>query len=200
MLVKTLDESIIQEIGHAFGYYNYGREKGLNAVFSTNDAVAAYISAYARGMLSGGLLHSTSERMEGFIAYKMPGQKLGLKTVLPIAKGVFSSLTLKEIARFVSLASKGGPDLKSRLDKEKQPYIFVGMVCVREKYQGQGYMRRLMEMVYAEGNRLGVPVVLDTDARSKCDKYEHLGMQLAGTRDFGQYGTLYDLIKYPDAK
>ena len=76
----------------------------------------------------------------------------------------------------------------------------VDMVCVREKYQGQGYMRRLMEMVYAEGNRLGVPVVLDTDARSKCDKYEHLGMQLAGTRDFGQYGTLYDLIKYPDAK
>lgn len=200
MLVKTLDESIIQEIGHAFGYYNYGKEKGLNAVFSTNDAVAAYISAYARGMLSGGLLHSTSERLEGFIAYKMPGQKLGLKTVMPIAKGVFSSLTLKEIARFVSLASKGGPDLKSRLDKEKQPYIFVGMVCVREKYQGQGYMRRLMEMVYAEGNRLGVPVVLDTDARSKCDKYEHLGMQLAGTRDFGQYGTLYDLIKYPDAK
>lgn len=200
MLVKTLDESIIQEIGHAFGYYNYGKEKGLNAVFSTNDAVAAYISAYARGMLSGGLLHSTSERMEGFIAYKMPRQKLGLKTVMPIAKGVFSSLTLKEIARFVSLASKGGPDLKSRLDKEKQPYIFVGMVCVREKYQGQGYMRRLMEMVYAEGNRLGVPVVLDTDARSKCDKYEHLGMQLAGTRDFGQYGTLYDLIKYPDAK
>ena len=200
MLVKTLDESIIQEIGHAFGYYNYGKEKGLNAVFSTNDAVAAYISAYARGMLSGGLLHSTSERLEGFIAYKMPGQKLGLKTVMPIAKGVFSSLTLKEIARFVILASKGGPDLKSRLDKEKQPYIFVGMVCVREKYQGQGYMRRLMEMVYAEGNRLGVPVVLDTDARSKCDKYEHLGMQLAGTRDFGQYGTLYDLIKYPDAK
>ena len=200
MLVKTLDESIIQEIGHAFGYYNYGKEKGLNAVFSTNDAVAAYISAYARGMLSGGLLHSTSERLEGFIAYKMPGQKLGLKTVMPIAKGVFSSLNLKEIARFVSLASKGGPDLKSRLDKEKQPYIFVGMVCVREKYQGQGYMRRLMEMVYAEGNRLGVPVVLDTDARSKCDKYEHLGMQLAGTRDFGQYGTLYDLIKYPDAK
>lgn len=200
MLVKTLDESIIQEIGHAFGYYNYGKEKGLNAVFSTNDAVAAYISAYARGMLSGGLLHATSERLEGFIAYKMPGQKLELKTVMPIAKGAFSSLTLKEIARFVILASKGGPDLKSRLDKEKQPYIFVGMVCVREKYQGQGYMRRLMEMVYAEGNRLGVPVVLDTDARSKCDKYEHLGMQLAGTRDFGQYGTLYDLIKYPDAK
>lgn len=26
----------------------------------------------------------------------------------------------------------------------------------------------------------------------------HLGMQLAGTRKFGEFGTMYDLIKYPD--
>lgn len=51
----------------------------------------------------------------------------------------------------------------------------------------------------AEGNRLGIPVILDTDAKSKCDKYMHLGMQLAGTRRFGKSGMLYDLIKYPDA-
>ena len=59
-------------------------------------------------------------------------------------------------------------------------------------------MRRLLEPVFAEGNRLGVPVILDTDAASKCDKYVHLGMELAGTRRFGEYGVLYDLIKYPD--
>ncbi len=52
--------------------------------------------------------------------------------------------------------------------------------------------------MFAGGNRLGVPVILDTDARSECDKYLHLGMQLVGTRRFGEYGVLYDLIKYPD--
>ena len=92
----------------------------------------------------------------------------------------------------------GGEGLRERLDKEKKPYIFVGMVCVREAYQGKGYMRKVMEMAFAEGNRLQVPVILDTDAKSKCDKYMHLGMELAGTRDMGEYGTLYDLIKYPD--
>ena len=46
-------------------------------------------------------------------------------------------------------------------------------------------------------NRLHVPVILETDARSKCDKYVHLGMQLAGIRDIGEFGKLYDLIKYP---
>ena len=58
-------------------------------------------------------------------------------------------------------------------------------------------MRKLLEPVFSEADRLGVPVVLDTDARSKCEKYLHLGMELAGTSDFGAHGTLYDLMKYP---
>ncbi len=84
------------------------------------------------------------------------------------------------------------------MKKEKKPYIFVGMVCVPEQYQGQGYMRKVMELAYAEGNRLQVPVLLETDAKSKCDKYMHLGMQLDGVRNLGKYGKLYDLVKYPD--
>lgn len=59
-------------------------------------------------------------------------------------------------------------------------------------------MRRLMDMAFAEGNRLNVPVILETDAQSKCDKYIHLSMELVGTRNFGSFGKLYDLIKYPD--
>ena len=58
-------------------------------------------------------------------------------------------------------------------------------------------MRRIMDMAFREGDRLGVPVLLETDAKSKCDKYVHLGMQLAGTRRFGEHGVLYDLIRYP---
>ena len=90
--------------------------------------------------------------------------------------------------------------MQEQFDKQKKPYVFVGMVCVREKYQGQGYMRKLMDMAFAEGNRLGVPVILETDAKSKCDKYVHLGMQLAGTRSLGEFGMLYDLIKYPETE
>lgn len=116
MFVKELDENVIAEIGHAFGYYDYGAEPGL----------------------------------------------------------------------------------EKRFKKEKKPFLFVGMVCVREQYQGQGFMRPLMELAFAEGNRLGVPVILETDAKSKCEKYIHLGMELAGIRNLGEYGKIYDLIKYPD--
>ena len=58
--------------------------------------------------------------------------------------------------------------------------------------------RQVMEMAFAKGNELGVPVIPDTDAESKCGKYRHLGMELAGIRRFGDNGGLYDLIKYPD--
>ena len=53
-------------------------------------------------------------------------------------------------------------------------------MCVREPYQGQGYMRKVMEMAFAEGDRLQISVILDTDAKSKRDKYVRLGMEPAG--------------------
>ena len=95
----------------------------------------------------------------------------------------------------MSMRSSSGPEMRFK-------YLRISpleqrQVCVREPYQGQGYMRRIMDMAFQEGDRLGVPVLLETDAKSKCDKYVHLGMQLAGTRRFGEHGVLYDLIRYP---
>lgn len=198
MRILESDENIIEDIGHAFGYYDYGTEHGLIDAFPSRDAVAAFICGYARMALKSGMLHATSENGEGYIAYKLPGQKVRLKAMLPLAKGLLGSLNIKDLIRFVKVMVKGGAGLDKQFDKTKTPYIYVGMVCVREQYQGQGYMRKVMDIAFAEGNRLGVPVILDTDAKSKCDKYMHLGMELAGTRRFGEYGVLYDLIKYPD--
>ena len=198
MLVKSMTEEEIHEIGHAFACYNYGEETGMPSVFSGEEATADYICAYVRSMLRGGFLHTTSERGEGYIAYKLPKEKMGLKTMWPIACAMLRCSTPKGLLGFAMAIQRGGRSLQNRMDKGKKPYIFVGLVCVREKYQGQGYMRRVMDMAFAEGNRLHVPVILETDAKSKCDKYMHLGMELSGIRNIGAYGKLYDLIKYPE--
>lgn len=200
MKAAALDENTIRDIGHAFGYYDYGTEHGLIDAFPSREAVASFICGYAKMALQSGMLYATSEAGEGFIAYKLPGEKITLKAGLYLARGFLSAMDSRSLVRFIRIMSKGGSGLGKQLNKAKKPYIYVGMVCVREPYQGQGYMRRVMDMAFAEGNRLGVPVILDTDARSKCDKYIHLGMELAGTRRFGEYGVLYDLIKYPDRK
>ncbi len=198
MRVKELDEQSIQDIGHAFGYYDYGDEKGLDACFRSQDAVTEYICGFVRCVLADGYLHTTSERGEGYIAYILPGQKVSFRAARLLLQGVRRSMNLKEIFRFMKAIRQSGPSLEDLMKKEKKPCVYVGMVCVREAYQGQGYMRKVMELAFAEGRRLGIPVILDTDARSKCEKYMHLGMQLSGTRSFGDCGTLYDLIWYPD--
>lgn len=67
-----------------------------------------------------------------------------------------------------------------------------------ESYQEQGYMRKVMDIAFAEGNRLGIPAVLDTDAKSKSERYQHLGMELAAEVPFGDFGFMYHLIESPD--
>ena len=48
MLVKSMTEEEIYGIGHAFGYYDYGRETGISAAFSGKEATANYICTYVR--------------------------------------------------------------------------------------------------------------------------------------------------------
>ena len=67
MIVKSMNESAIYAIGHAFGYYDYGEETGMVYAFSGQEPTAQYICAYVRGMLRG----------EGYIAYKRPKEKPG---------------------------------------------------------------------------------------------------------------------------
>ena len=69
MLVHSLEDRYIESIGHAFGYYDYGEEKGLASAFKDRDRTAVYICGFARAMLQAGLLSATSPRYEGFIAY-----------------------------------------------------------------------------------------------------------------------------------
>ena len=155
MKVTTLDEASIRDIGQAFGHYNYGEEHGLIDAFPSRDAAAAFICGYVRMALQGGMLHTTSPRGEGYLAYKRPGQKLSLRAMLPLAKGFLGAMDLPSLVRFTRIMAQGGQGLDKRLDREKKPYIFVGLVCVRQAYQGQGYMRRVLEMAFAEGQPAG---------------------------------------------
>lgn len=121
-----------------------------------------------------------------------------MKAGKKLIKGMFAGSSFGEVVRMLSILGSGGSSsIEKELKKKKQKYLFVGLVCVREEYQGQGYMRNALELAFAEGNRLGLPVVLDTDAKLKSDKYRHLGMELAGIRTCKNGSKLYELIKNP---
>lgn len=126
MKVTELDERVIQDIGHAFGYYDYGQEHGLIDAFPSRDAAAAFICGYVRMALRGGILYATSERGEGYLAYKRPGERLSLRAMLPLAKGLLGSMTPKALFRFAKIMAKGEPGLDKRFDREKRSCLFVG--------------------------------------------------------------------------
>lgn len=89
MKVSILQEKQIADLGHAFGYYDYGAEHGLIDAFPSRDAVAAFIRGYVRMAFRNGMLYATSENGEGYIVYKLPGQKVALRSMLPLAKAFF---------------------------------------------------------------------------------------------------------------
>ena len=69
------------------------------------------------------------------------------------------------------------------------------MLVVCKQYQGQGYMRKALDIAFEEGRKRQCPVLLDTDAALKRDKYVHLGMNNIQTRKFDEGACLYDLVK-----
>ena len=72
------------------------------------------------------------------------------------------------------------------------------MVAVTKPYQGQGYMRQLLETALEEGRKHAMPVVLDTDAVLKKAKYEHLGMRCVTTQHVSDGVELYGMVYEPD--
>lgn len=70
------------------------------------------------GVLQGGFLHTTSEWGEGYIAYKLPKEKMGLKTMWPIACGMLHNSTLKRFLQFGIAIKRGGATASLDVENE----------------------------------------------------------------------------------
>lgn len=194
--VTELSEQEIFEIGEAFADYAYADgEKGMSYIFDSRDKLKDYICGFARAMLAAGFLYSTSENHEAFVAYRYSKDKMKASAGFILIKEVLKTLGLGGTFRMLKAMSSGGSSYEDTFKKTKKPYIFVGMVVVRRKYQGQGYMRKVLDIAFEEGRKRNCPVLLDTDAKLKRDKYVHLGMENIRTRKLTEDSYLYDLIK-----
>ena len=194
--VTELSENEIEEIGEAFADYNYADgEKGMSFLYNGRDSVKEYICGYVRAMLAGGCLFSTSDKHEAFVAYKFSKDKLPASAGFILLKTVFLTLGFKGAVNMLSAIKKGGESYETTLKKQKKPYIFVGMLVVRKQYQCQGFMRKALDIAFDEGRKRGVPVLLETDAALKRDKYVHLVMTNMRTRKLDDSAFLFDLVK-----
>jgi pimeloyl-ACP methyl ester carboxylesterase len=102
-LVRTLSREETEEIGHAFGFYGYGTERGMVQAFRSREAADLYIRGYAETAFRKGNLYTCSDRREGYIAYSVCSfekerKRSKVSAYMPLFKGVFASMSPKEIA------------------------------------------------------------------------------------------------------
>lgn len=199
-------EQICREIGDSFYDHAYGRKKdgtteyGLRKLLDSREKMYQHMKACFLAGYESGCLYSTSSRGEGYILVTCKGQDLSFQSGIRMIRAIVKNLGgLRGGIQFVRRIAKGGKTYEDELKKKKIPYANLAMLVVRKEYQGQGYMRQLMEMVYEIADEKNLAVILETDAENKVERYEHLGMKLVKTRDLGEGVFMYDLYR-PAAK
>lgn len=196
MKLETITEQEVEEIAEAFADYQYENgEEGLFYLFPDSEAVMVYMRAFIHAGVKCGWLYTTGEEREGYIMISDSASSPSVSALLIVIKGCLKALGLKGCIRFVKAIKSGGESLESRMKKEKKDFIKIEMVAVRKSCQGQGCMRKVVDIAFRMGEERGLPCILDTDGRLKRDKYLHLGMQSAGVRQIGEHVYLYDLVK-----
>lgn len=197
--VNTLSEAEIRSIGDAFADFEYAdSELGMSYLGKDRQAISDYICAYVRMAIRERVLYSTSGNHEAFIAFKRSGHNMSISSaagLIGTALGCADYRNIGNAAKGFASSDKGYGDI---LVKFKIPHIYVGMVAVTKPYQGQGYMRKLLEIAFEEGRKASIPVVLDTDAELKKAKYEHLGMKCVTTKAIADGVKLYGMVYEPD--
>ena len=195
-------EQICREIGDSFYDHAYGRKKdgtteyGLRKLLDSREKMYQHMKACFLAGYESGCLYSTSRRGEGYILVTCKGQDLSFKSGVRMIRAIVKNLGgLRGGIQFVRRIAKGGKTYEDELKKKKIPYANLAMLVVRKEYQGQGYMRQLMEMLYQIADEKNLAVILETDAENKVERYEHLGMKLVKTRDLGEGVFLYDLYR-----
>ena len=161
--------------------------------YEDRDTVYRYICGFVRAMIKNGSLYATPGH-EAFVAYYASDDSMNIGAVAGLLGTFAREMGWNGIREYLKRTGAAGESLEKALKKDKRKYVYVGLVAVKEKYQGQGHMRQVLEAAFDEGRKRNCPVILETDDSVKRAKYEHLGMKTDRTRKLANDSYLYDLI------
>ena len=203
MKLENLDEEEIREIGEAVGdaFFDYEfseGQKGMNYIADTREKMRYMITAYIRAAVHSGILYTTSGNGEGYIIVNSPVHGYTKDATSRFLKEFVSAIGIKGVFRFLVMAVKGGHAFKMDLRKSKTPYICLEVLAVRKEYQGKGYMRQLMNLLYEIQAEENLGIYIGTDDPVKMSKYVHCGMKLVNTRICNQVFRDYELYREPE--
>ncbi|MBR1639373.1 MAG: GNAT family N-acetyltransferase [Treponema sp.] len=189
---------ISKQIADAFYDYKYNEDDlGLVKYIKSRDDMFIYMNAITQAAYNSGLLYTTSDKREGYLMLSGEGAGSvrffdGIKMIIAEKKALGGFSNMKA---FIKACFAEGSTIETRMRKAKRKFIRIEMLVVRPEFQGQGFMRKILDDVYKLAGKKNVPVILDTDDKDKAARYEHLGMKLERIRNCGEKFHMYDLIR-----
>ena len=191
-------ENISRRVADAFYDYKYNEaDQGLIKFIKSREDMFTYMNAIVQAAYKSGMLYTTSDNQEGYLMLSGEGVGRvgffdGMKMIMAEKKALGG---FKNMKSFIKACFSEGSTIEMRMKKAKRKFLRIEMLVVRPEYQGQGFMRSMLEQVYKAADKKGVPVILDTDDKDKSDRYQHLGMKLDRVRNCGERFHMYDLIR-----
>ena len=196
-------QEISRQISDAFFDYTYNEDDtGLIQFIPSREAMFIYIDAIVQAAYKSGVLYTTSDRHEGYLMLSGEGAggRIGLIDGIRMIVAEKEALGgFRNMKKFIGACFADGGTIETRMRKEKRKFLRIEMLVVRKEYQGQGYMRQMMEYTYRLADEKRVSLILDTDDKDKAARYGHLGMRLDRIRNCGKRFHMYDLIREEDS-
>ncbi|MCD7823468.1 MAG: N-acetyltransferase [Oscillospiraceae bacterium] len=191
-LVNLTDEEI-KTIGRQIGEAFYDEGEGAFTCLDREDAITV-LKIMTECYYRLGVLYATSERQEGYLAYWRKGEakERGMKMMresLHMAWRFLRELSLRSLKKLIPLMSNP----YEKIYQKEQDYVVVSMVAVRREFQGQGFLRVLLEEPFRIAHERNIPCILDTDTELKVKKYTSCGMKKTAETSIKGGGTIYTM-------
>ncbi|MCM1543540.1 MAG: N-acetyltransferase [Blautia sp.] len=184
--VENKSKEEIAEIGRRIGEAFAAEKAGLVTMLTEEQAVKAF-EIMTEYFYRAGMLYTTSEMGEGYLAYREKKKKPPIDPALHEIKRFLCELPFEAV---LAVAKSGGEQY-AKIFKKERSYIAVSMVVVLREFQGKGFMHKVLEQPFAEADEKNIPCVLDTDTPLKVEKYIRCGMELAGEKKLRHGVSLY---------
>ena len=200
MLNKVkLSKEEIREFAEVFANYDYGADEiGMVPLFPgypDSNKLVNYLSAMIRTANEYGAVYGTSDRKEGIIILTDTTHPFPETAMVKMMWRMMRALGIKNFGDIMKKFQAGGASLEKTYRDSKKQFVQIELLAVKEKYQGKGFMRPLVETAFEVADNGNLPVIVSTDAGLKKDKYAHIGMKLVNTRKLGEKSFMYDLVR-----
>ncbi|MCD8013794.1 MAG: GNAT family N-acetyltransferase [Lachnospiraceae bacterium] len=191
--LRNLTGEEIKTIGRSIGRAFYDEGEGLFTRLDREDAITA-LEIMTECYYRLGVLYATSEQQEGYLAYWRKGEakKWGMKMIrvsLHMAWRFLREIPFGSLKKLLPLMNNP----YEKIYQKEPDYVVISMVAVRREFQGQGYLRVLLEELFRIARERNIPCVLDTDTELKVKKYISCGMKKTAETSIKGGGMMYTM-------